>query len=352
MDKARKTLSELTSEMILSKLILHPDIEIGRGAYGRVFKVEYCGMPCAAKEIHVSLINGVNQDELERTVELFLQECRQFSKLRHPNIVQFLGIYYPSSPAGTGIDQNSLPLIVMEMMAYSLAMFVKNHPVIPVYIKYSIVHDVSLGLCYLHNHDPPIVHRDLSPNNVLLTAHHVAKISDLGVAKVIKADSRKRMTKAPGTIDFMPPEALTSIPVYGTPIDIFSFAGIILHTFNQRWPSPRESKQIDPETKDKIALSEVERRQQWLDEMVGEGKKLRPLVEKCLDDDPAKRPVVKSVCDAIKRHRDDCSKMLAIEDTMILENTIEKLQDEKQRLVWLLLLWLDNNNKSCKPADI
>ena len=79
---------------------------------------------------------------------------------------------------------------------------------IPIHIKYSIIHDVSLGLCYLHNHDPPIVHRDLSPNNVLLTAHHVAKISDLGVAKVIKADSRKTMTKAPGTVDFMPPEAL------------------------------------------------------------------------------------------------------------------------------------------------
>ena len=87
-----------------------------------------------------------------------------------------------------------------------------------------------LGLCYLHNHDPPIVHCKLSPNNILLTAHRVTKISDLGVAKVIKADSRKTMTKAPGTVDFMPPEAL---PVYGPPMDVFSFAGIILHTFNQ-----------------------------------------------------------------------------------------------------------------------
>ena len=53
---------------------------------------------------------------------------------------------------------------------------------------------MSLGLCYLHNHNPLIVHCDLSLNNVLLTAHRVAKISDLGMVKVIKADSRKTIT--------------------------------------------------------------------------------------------------------------------------------------------------------------
>ena len=135
------------------------------------------------------------------------------------------------------------------MMADSLTSFVKKHKKIPVLIKYSIVQDVSLGLCYLHNQDPPIVHHDLSPNNVLLTVHHVAKISDLGVAKVIKADSRKVITKAPGTVDFMSPETLTKNPVYGPPMDVFSFAGIILHTFNQQWPSPTDSIQFDPKTR-------------------------------------------------------------------------------------------------------
>jgi len=48
------------------------------------------------------------------------------------------------------------------------------------------------------------------------------KFSDLGVAKVIKADSRKTMTQAPGTVDFMPPEGLANVPVCGTPMDAFS----------------------------------------------------------------------------------------------------------------------------------
>ena len=218
--------------------------ELGRGAYGIVYAVKYCQTICAAKQIHSILVEGVGQVEMQRTIESFMKECRQCSRLRHPNVIQFLGVYFPTGEVGA--KRMRLPVMVMEMMADSLTLFVEKHEKIPVHIKYSIVHDVSLGLCYLHNHDPPIVHRDLSPNNILLTAHHVAKISDLGVAKVIKADSRKTMTKAPGTVDFMPLEALSVSPVYGPPMDVFSFAGIILHTFNQQWPRPVDSIQFDP----------------------------------------------------------------------------------------------------------
>ena len=281
--------------------------ELGRGAYGRVYAVKYCQTICAAKEIHSILVEGVGQVEMQRTIESFMRECRQCSTLRHPNVIQFLGVYYPTRGGGA-TNRMRLPVMVMEMMANSLTSFVDKHEKIPVHIKYSIVHDVSLGLCYLHNHDPPIVHRDLSPNNVLLTAHHVAKISDLGVAKVIKADSRKTMTKAPGTVDFMPPEALDDTPEYGPPMDVFSFAGIILHTFNQQWPSPSKNVKFDPRTRRKIALLEVERRQQYLDKMIGEAEVLRQLVEECLDDDPAVRPAIASVSERIQVNKDACMK--------------------------------------------
>ena len=276
--------------------------ELGRGAYGKVYAVKYCQTICAAKEIHSILIEDVGEAERRLTIESFLRECRQCSMLRHPNVIQFLGVYYPTGEGGA--NRMRLPVMVMEMMADSLTSFVDKHEKIPVHIKYSIVHDVSLGLCYLHNHDPPIVHRDLSPNNVLLTAHHVAKVSDLGVAKVIKADSRKTMTKAPGTVDFMPPEALDDTPEYGPPMDVFSFAGIILHTFNQQWPSPSKNVKFDPKTRKKVALLEFERRQQYLDKMIGEAEVLRPLVEECLDDDPAVRPTIATLCERIQVNKD------------------------------------------------
>ena len=302
--------------------------ELGRGAYGKVYEVKYCETICAAKEIHSILIEDVAETERRLTIESFLRECRQCSMLRHPNVIQFLGVYHPTGAGGA--NRMRLPVMVMEMMADSLTSFVDKREKIPVHIKYSIVHDVSLGLCYLHNHDPPIVHRDLSPNNVLLTAHHVAKISDLGVAKVIKADSRKTMTKAPGTVDFMPPESLDDTPEYGPPMDVFSFAGIILHTFNQQWPSPSKQVHFDPKTRRKIALLEVERRQQYLDKMIGEAKVMRLLVEECLDDDPAVRPTIATVCARIQVSKDTYMKE-GPKECITLYQQIEQLRNENEQ---------------------
>ena len=298
--------------------------ELGRGAYGRVYAVKYCETVCAAKEIHSILVEGVGEVEMRRIIESFMRECRQCSELRHPNVIQFLGVYYPTGASGA--NRMRLPVMVMEMMADSLTSFVEKHEEIPVHIKYSIIHDVSVGLCYLHSHDPPIVHRDLSPNNILLTAYHMAKISDLGVAKVIKADSIKTMTKAPGTIDFMPPESLARSPVYGPPMDVFSFAGIILHTFNQQWPSPSEQVQFDPKTRKRVALSEVERRQQYLDKMTGDAEVMRPLVEECLDDDPAMRPTIATICNRIQA----CMK--ETQDVIIIHQENQKLKEENMQL--------------------
>ena len=306
---------------------LDHDQELGRGAYGRVYAVKYCGTICAAKEIHSILVEGTGRVQMQQTAELFMRECRQCSTLRHPNVIQFLGVYYPSAGAGGVQRRMRLPVMVMEMMADSLTSLVDKHEKIPIHVKFSIVHDVSLGLCYLHNHDPPIVHRDLSPNNILLTAHHVAKISDLGVAKVIKADSRKTMTKAPGTVDFMSPESLSNTPMYGPPMDMFSFAGIVLHTFNQQWPRPSDQVRFDPNTRKMVALSEVERRQHYLNKMEGDAEVLRPLVEECLDNDPNMRPTITAVCERIQVSKDGHTKE-SPQDVITLYQQVEQLRSK------------------------
>ena len=180
----------------------------------------------------------------------------------------------------------------------------KNQSKIAVKTKFSILHDVSLGLSYLHGRRPAVIHRDLSSNNVLLTRHLVAKISDLGMAKMIRADSKQtksRLTTAPGTFHFMPPEALEEEnPVYGTPVDVFSFAGITLHLFSEEWPTLSGQKRRDPETNKLEALSEAQRRQRYLDAMTVEAAVLKEMVMRCLDDDPDRRPSIQEVSQMIK----------------------------------------------------
>ena len=271
--------------------------DIGVGAYGRVFEVEFCGIVYAAKEIHSILVKGVKREEFDATKKAFLTECLQTSALGHQNVVQVLGVYNPGG-------QSLLPVLVMERMQESLTSVVEKYPNIPMYVKLSMLLDVSRGLWYLHVHHPPIVHRDLSPNNVLLTSQFVAKISDLGVAKVIQADSKKTKTRAPGTVDFMPPEALLETPEYGPPLDVFSYGGVILHVVNQEWPKPLHYVMTDPKTKKRVALSEAQRRQEHIDKMSGAPAGLQSLVEQCLDDDSAVRPPISDVSERIKRMKE------------------------------------------------
>ena len=271
--------------------------DIGAGAYGKVFEVECFGTVFAAKEIHHILVQGVCQEEFEATKKAFLVECVQSSTLGHPNVVQVLGVYNLSG-------QSLLPVLVMERMQESLTSVAKKYPNIPMYVKLSMLLDVSRGLWYLHGHHPPIIHRDLSPNNVLLTSQFVAKISDLGVAKVIQADSKKTKTRAPGTVDFMPPEALLETPKYGLPLDVFSYGGVMLHVVNQEWTKPLHYVMTDSKTRKQIALSEVQRRQEHIDNMSGAPADLHSLVKQCLDDDSAVRPPISDVSERMKRMKE------------------------------------------------
>ena len=265
---------------------------IGGGTYGNVFEVEFCGNLYAAKQIHSVLIENVEQEGFERMKEMFIAECLQSSALGHENIVHVLGVYNP------GAVEPQLPVLVMERMQESLTSLVKQYPRIPMCVKLSMLMDVSRGLWYLHSHSPPVVHRDLSPNNILLTSQFVAKISDLGVAKVIKPDSKKTKTRAPGTVDFMGPEALVENPEYGPPLNVFSYGGVILHVVNQEWPHPLHYIDIDLKSGKRVALSEVERRREHVEKMREAPTDLRLLVE--LNDSPSRRPPISNVSEKMR----------------------------------------------------
>ena len=302
MNNSRSTLEEL----ILSG-IEYVGEELGRGAYGLVYSVKYGGCLCAAKEIHQIFLQGIALQEKACIVQNFIDECRLCSSLVHPKIVRFFGVFYPRG-------QSHIPTMVMEMMDTSLTTYLKKPPSqVHLISKATILLDVARGLCYLHSFNPPIIHRDLSPNNILLKFitkstkgddFLIAKIADLGVAKVIKFENRSmqnKLTKIPGTVDFMPPESMAADPVYGTPMDVFSYGGIMLFIATHEWPTPSEQAKMDERSKTLVAYTEVERRRQYFEKIDGGMKALKPLVEILLSNDPAKRLSMKEVSSRIEQ---------------------------------------------------
>ena len=199
---------------------------LGGGAYGVVEELDINGALCAGKKIHDTLVDPGNApDGVLMITKKYLQECQLMSGLRHPNVVQFLGVCF--------LPNTTLPVLVMERLASSLHGALENNPNIPLSVKASILADVVRGLVYLHNCSPPVIHRDLSANNVLLSTSMVAKIGDLGNARFVDVQQALTLSRVPGTFVYMPPEAFHGIPSYGPELDVFSFGHLSLFTIIQ-----------------------------------------------------------------------------------------------------------------------
>ena len=245
-----------------------------------VLRLEYRGLKCAGKQLYPVLYEqGVGD-----TVRCFEEECRLLAQVRHPNIVQFIGVYFE--------EGSRVPILVMEFLPTTLARCIDTYGVLPEEVSYSILHDVALGLYHLHSQTPPIIHRDLSANNVLLTPNMTAKISDLGVAKILNLTPQQmsRMTSTPGTPAYMPPESMRTNPRYDASIDQFSYGVLMIHVLSGRWPLPlREPNYVNPENRAQLlAVSEAERRDEYLRD-IGNAHPLMDLILRCVSNDPQQR---------------------------------------------------------------
>ena len=147
------------------------------------------------------------------------------SSLRHPNITLFLGICF--------LPGARLPLLVMERLETNLDDLLEHMPNLPLSLKHSVLEDVACGLHYLHGRPSPVIHRDLNAKNVLLAPSLVAKISDMGNSCIIDGHIAMTLSKLPGTLVYMPPEAVDDTYRYGPSLDIFSFGHLALFTITQ-----------------------------------------------------------------------------------------------------------------------
>ena len=267
------------------------DRELGHGSYATVLELEYMGLKCAGKKIHEVLLR---QGGASYTVRRFEEECHLLSQVRHPNIVQFLGVHFQQDvPA---------PILVTEFLPTNLTSCIEQYGILPKEICYSILHDVALGLCYLHNQTPPIIHRDLSANNVLLTPHMTAKISNLGVARMLNLTPLQvsRMTQTPGTLAYMPPEVMIANPKYDKNVDEFSYGILMIHIFSGRWPDLEPqvgTSQVEDHDR-LVPVTEAKRHEVFL-RAIGDDHPLMDLILRCINNDPRRRPHASAIVEQI-----------------------------------------------------
>ena len=294
----------------------------GAGAYGAVYRVTVKGVTCIDKRLHDILVKPeVPRRQRESIQEKFYAECVMLSKLRHPHIVHFVGVRCGPNPSDLSL--------VMECLHTDLAKFLEEHQEkgvdIPLSIKLSILLDVSYGLLYLHTLDPPIIHRDLSANNILLTTDGLqAKIADLGVSKLLDFQTQAKIvqTKVPGSQNYMPPEALTENPQYGVKLDIFSFGHLMLYTATQVFPGVHEVT-LTPANLEQGTI-QIMKRAIAIDQMGGERNCLHPLAIQCLQDKPERRPTTLKLNESLK---EQCTKHpRRVADVLQLSGEMEKVR--------------------------
>jgi len=208
------------------------DSELGRGSDAAVYLGHWYGAPVAVKVLHPELVAPENDPEgSQALVTRFQQEGVRLRRLRHPAVVQFLGIYR---------SLRGLPALVTELMDGTLFSRYRSIPALTRLQEFRFLRDSAMALAYLHSQS--IIHRDLTTRNVLVTKDGRAKVADVGLSRCLhghRPTDVMAMTQAPGTLLYMSPESLTEDPRYDIRLDIFSFGVLSMAVLLRREPDGR-----------------------------------------------------------------------------------------------------------------
>ena len=306
---------------LLIPKLLFTDVRLGKGADAVVEAVEWNGTLCAAKRLHAILLEDETPGGVEKLISNFEAECLTWSKLRHPGIVQLFGVHWERR---SGVSM-LVPTPVMEIMDTNLRKYIEEHSKeeFSLQQKSFVLRQVTQALTYLHSQNPPLVHHDVSPNNVLLNvASLVAKVSDFGMSRIINPSALTRKSSVKGTLAFMAPEALRPVPKYDMSLDVFSFGNVVIYTLTHKWPDPEAPNKY--EGGQLVALSELQRREHCIKSFTAQERQLfLPIVEHCLAYLPDERHSSEKLMHELKQ----------IESSLLKDgNTVAPFEQLRQQL--------------------
>ncbi|KAJ3681242.1 hypothetical protein LUZ60_015731 [Juncus effusus] len=251
-------------------------LKIGEGGFGWVYKGSLRGTTVAIKMLRSQNLQSIAQ---------FQQEVTILTKVRHPNLVTLMGACSEASA-----------LIYEYLSNGSLEdrlQCANDTPPLTWQVRTRIIGEICLALIFLHSNKPQlVVHGDLKPENILLDANLVSKLSDFGIAKLLKQHNPNTtafyQTSNPGgTFAYSDPEFLAT-GILTTKSDVYSFGIIVLRLITGK-PPLNIVRQVED------AMSSNGRFQNVIDESAGrwpveEAKKLAKIGLRCADFDRSRRP--------------------------------------------------------------
>ena len=235
---------------------------LGNGAYGKVKVAVFQGLRVAAKTLHGIIIS-------DYTGDLFSREMDIASRVRHPNLVQFIG----ATRVGT-------PIILTEIMTTSLYNELQKKAFTQSQIL-DISCDVASALNYLHLWKPdPIIHRDISSPNVLLEPSvgdsFKAKVTDYGAANL----QQQAKTDMPGNPAYASPESRYPDD-HSSAMDVYSYSVLLMEMILHRPPAMTVPKREEQ-------ASHVS----W--------PPMSSMIQRCLNRDHHRRPTMNQILDQLK----------------------------------------------------
>ncbi|PRQ29299.1 putative protein kinase TKL-Pl-5 family [Rosa chinensis] len=246
-------------------------VEITKGTF---HLASWRGIQVAVKRLAEELIVD------EAKVKAFTDELTLLQKIRHPNVVQFLGAVTQSSPM----------MIVTEYLPKGdLRAFLKRKGALKPSTAVRFALDIARGMNYLHENKPaPIIHRDLEPSNILRDDSGTIKVADFGVSKLLTVKEDKPLICQDASCRYIAPE-VSKNEEYDTKVDVFSFA-LILQEMIEGCP-PFSAKQDSEVPKVYVARE----RPPFRAPVKRYAHGLRELIEECWNEKPAKRPSFRQI---------------------------------------------------------
>jgi serine/threonine protein kinase len=197
------------------------DAQIGRGGMSTVYRAFDIVLerPVAIKLLHREIASDSSQ------LERFRREARSVAQLNHPHIVTVIDAGEEPSPDGNHPGVGA-PYIVLEYVdGETLKDLIRRDG--PLDIPQAIAYAIEIARALGAAHEHLIVHRDVKPQNVLISVEGGAKITDFGIARTLTEEGLTVAGRVLGTTDYVSPEQALGQPVTGQS-DLYSL-GVVLY---------------------------------------------------------------------------------------------------------------------------